>query len=81
MTKRDPLVMMIYALMSAGGWWTIPELEAQVGRLGCRALATSISARLRDLRRPPYSRHLMTRTRDGMAHTVEYALLASEVGK
>lgn len=58
-------------------WWTLPELERELSHRGRRVLATSISARLRDLRKAPFNATVQRRTRVGSAHLEEYALGAA----
>ena len=55
-------------------WWSLSELDTELHARGLEVLHTSISARVRDLRRSPYNRHVRTRTRAGTAHVVEYAV-------
>lgn len=75
--KREPIAAMLYDIMSKGQWWTLPELQATLQARGRLALATSISARLRDLRKGPWNRTVLSRTRDGASKLVEYHLLGS----
>lgn len=79
MAKRNDrdmsIVKLIYAIMSRGEWWTIPELRARLAMHGRVALDTSISARIRDLRKAPWNRTVNRRVRAGHEHLEEYSLM------
>ena len=45
-------------LLLGGGWWTLAEIAARL-----RYPEASISARLRDLRKPRFGRHVIERRR------------------
>ena len=64
----------VWAAMLDGRWWTLAELEATT-----RAPQASISARLRDFRRPKYGGHTVERRRRyGPSYaTWEYRLIPS----
>jgi hypothetical protein len=72
--KREPVIESLYRIMSKGGWWSLPELQVALLAEGRLAIATSISARLRDLRKPPWSRTLARRTREGTSNLEEYSI-------
>lgn len=59
-TKRIALKERIDRLMLDKQWRTLREISAAVG-----GLETSVSARLRELRRSPYNRSVDHRQRDG----------------
>lgn len=50
----------VYDLMSDGGWWTLAELAGRVN-----ASTQSVSARLRDLRKPFAGSHTVQREKIG----------------
>jgi hypothetical protein len=75
--KRDPMVKVLYEVMSMGGWYTLPELRNELQRRGRVALDTAISARLRDLRKSPWNRTVWVRTRVNCTHLQEYRLMTS----
>jgi hypothetical protein len=74
--RKRGVAQVLYDLLTdprhVGRWWTLPELERSLSSRGRKVLTTSISARLRDLRKPPYRAHVQSRTRAGSAHLVEY---------
>lgn len=76
--NRDSIITIVYNVMSAGGWWTLPELEREVTKRGRTALQTSLSARLRDLRKPPWNRHVYSRVRAGTSHLEEYSVMSDD---
>jgi hypothetical protein len=73
--KRHPMVKVLYEIMATGGWYTLPELRHELQRRGRVALDTSVSARLRDLRKSPWNRTVWVRPRGASAHTQEYSLM------
>ena len=75
--KNDGILKLIYAVMCGGGWFTIPELRERLATHGRTVLDTSISARIRDLRKPPWRRIVDSRTRQGTKNTIEYCLIGS----
>jgi hypothetical protein len=76
--KRDPIIRILYDVMNAGGWYTLPELREALRRRGRVALDTGLSARLRDLRKSPWNRSLWVRPRKGSSHLHEYALMSQQ---
>lgn len=64
--------MEILTIMEDGQWRTIPEIRKELERRGKKCLDTGVSARLRDLRKYPYSYEVKTRTKLGYSHLVEY---------
>lgn len=57
----------VYDAMSSprGDYWTVPMLAMRVSQMtGKPASSTSISARIRDLRKPQYGGHHVVRYRD-----------------
>jgi len=58
--RLKTLMGRVAAKMSAGGWWTITEL-ARV----CGGTEPSVSARIRDLRKPRWGGHKVERRRVG----------------
>lgn len=77
--KEDPIISIIYNVMCDGRWYTIPELRSRLALKGRKALDTSISARIRDLRKAPWNRRVYRRTRAGSAHLEEYALFVADM--
>lgn len=76
--NRDSAITVLYEVMSKGGWWTLPELERVLeARRGRRALQTSVSARLRDLRKPPWNRSVCSRKRAGTTRLEEYTICSA----
>lgn len=75
MVDGDALVRVVRAVLHSerNKWWTIPELAREVRRrTGRDVLDTSISARIRDLRRAPYNDWVNWRYREG--RLAEYAV-------
>jgi hypothetical protein len=76
--KRDPMVKVLYEVMSRGGWFTLPELREELRKRGRVALDTGISARLRDLRKSPWNRSVWMRPRANTTHLHEYTITPSQ---
>jgi hypothetical protein len=58
--------LILEALQSVPGkWWTLPELADYAAARGHKMLHTSVSARVRDLRRPPTCARIEWRYREG----------------
>jgi hypothetical protein len=64
----------VYEFMKAGGWWTLEDISTLTGYP-----QASISARLRDLRKPKFGSHVVNRRRRGhwSIGIFEYELLPS----
>ena len=73
--RRTTIGDLVYEAMRTGGWWTLPELVAYLGRRRRVALETGVSARVRELRHSPYNRTVVSRVRHGTSHLSEYALM------
>lgn len=55
----------VAAIMSAGEWWTLFDLQKEVyKRYNKWCSVTSLSARIRDLRKPEFGGHSVARERD-----------------
>lgn len=66
----------IFDLMRAGGWMTAEQVQHRVERAtGRRALLTSVSAQIRDLRKPKYGGHLVARRAAADGGACEYRLV------
>lgn len=59
----------VFTIMQDGKWRTLAELSAEAG--GTEA---AVSARLRDLRKPIYGRHVIDRRRVGTSGLFQYRL-------
>lgn len=71
--RKRSILDCVYELMSAAPrWWTIPELREALRRFGYSVLDTTISARIRDLRKAPFSCFVSARPRNGNRSLVEY---------
>lgn len=61
--RLNTLQARVYRTLRGGEWWTLAELASRTG--GSEA---SISARLRDLRKPKFGQFVVDRRRRGPAH-------------
>jgi hypothetical protein len=77
MKKNEPTQMeCIYALMRDGHWRTLPEIREYLGK----GLDTSISARIRDLRKPTHGSHeIQCRNRNHIRGLYEYRLVPDPI--
>lgn len=64
----------VYRHMQGARWWTLGELRQVTG-----FPEASISARLRDLRKPQFGGHTVLRRRVGSGGLFEYRLLATTI--
>lgn len=58
-------------VISGGGWWTLSDISTLAD-----APQSSVSARLRDLRKPRFGKHTVERRRVADAGTYEYRMAA-----
>lgn len=65
----------VYSVMQSGAWWSLSNIGSATG-----FPEASISARLRDLRKPWWGGHDVTRRRVGDSGLYEYRLVTSEAG-
>jgi hypothetical protein len=66
---------MVFTLLCAGDWWMPHEICANFkGWMGVMASESSITARLRDLRKPLYGSHIIEKRRRENSTAFEYRL-------
>jgi len=59
---KKPQWKIILSIMLSGRWWTIPQLQKELKRrTGEYAMETTISARIRDLRKSEYGGYQVER--------------------
>lgn len=71
--EAETLLGRVASLLATGGWWTLAELAAELDATwGHRASDASISARLRDLRKPEHGAWTVERRRRAGIDAVVY---------
>lgn len=73
--KPDTLNHRVHRILARGGWWMPHELrDAILHEDKIMASDSSITARLRDLRKTPYGRHNIEKRRREGSNAYEYRL-------
>lgn len=63
--------------MREGGWWTIEQMRQQLASEGIGSTETSVSARIRDLRKPAYGGYTIKRRQLTPRSLWEYAMVTA----
>ncbi len=73
--SRASLNGMVYEALLGGGWWTPWELCRFIGiRARVKVSDSSITARLRDLRKPRYGANVIEKRQRGGSKAFEYRM-------
>jgi hypothetical protein len=72
--RLNAQTLKVWAAMKAGHWWTLAGLADATG-----APEASVSARLRDLRKPQFGGHHVERRRVAEGGLFEYRLTANPI--
>lgn len=64
----------VYEAMQSGLWWTLAGLKMHLGFHGIMISETGVSARIRDMRKPPINATVVRRTRPG-SNVREYRMV------
>jgi len=67
--RLNAQTLRVFQAMRRGGWWTLRQLSDETG-----APEASVSARMRDLRKPQFGGHFIVRARVGDSGLFKYQL-------